>query len=244
MSIDTCTSEEIERFKIEHSAEIERILLGVMNKKALVTAYSEDNRDFLVTTLIAIDTDQKALFFGAGPDPATNLALTTGGLVSFNTAHDQVRVLFTSPALSLVDVSGERLLRAKFPKEMLRFQRREYYRLAAPLTHPVKCLINLENGILEALVLDISIGGLGVLSYSQDVEFHEGDIYNGCRLSLPGAGTYVVSLQIRTIYEQSLRSGAISHRVGCQFIHLAASVENVIQRYIIRVERERRLGTL
>jgi flagellar brake protein len=242
--IDICSPEEIERFKIDHPAEIERILRGVMDKKALVTAYSSNNRDFLVTTLVAVVPQEKAIYLGAGPDPAIDRALTSSPEVAFNTAHDQIRVLFNTPALTQASIGGEAVLRADMPKELIRFQRREYYRLPAPMAHPVKCLIGIDGAMLETVVLDISIGGLGVLSYSDDARLESGRIYHGCRLSLPDTGNYVVSLQVRTLYEQTMKNGVVSHRVGCQFIDLAPSVETDIQRYIIRVERERRLGSL
>ncbi len=244
MKIEICSPEEIERFKIEHPAEVERILRGIMERKALVTAYSDNNRDFLVTTLVAIDPATKWLYFGAGPDAATDQALLASARVSFNTAHDQVRVLFTSDSLSESELNGESMLRAPIPNELLRFQRREYYRLPTPMSHPVKCSISLEEGMLDTTVVDISIGGIGVLAYSQDVELREGGIYHGCRLSLPDAGNYLVSLRIRAVYEQTMKNGVISRRVGGQFIDLAASVETDIQRYIIRVERERRQVSL
>jgi len=243
MPIDSCTPEEIERFKISHPVEIERVLRGVMEKRALVTAYSANNRDFLVTTLVAIDPTAKAIYFGASPDPSTDLALMTSAEVSFNTAHDQVRVLFTTPSLTVAELGGERVLRAAMPKELMRFQRREFYRLPTPMTHPVKCLIGIEGVMLETMVLDIGIGGVGVLSYSENVNLREGEVYRGCRLFLPDAGNYVVSLRICAVYEQILKNGVSSRRVGCQFIDLAPSVETDIQRYIIRVERERRLGS-
>jgi c-di-GMP-binding flagellar brake protein YcgR len=240
MKIDICTPDEIERFKVDHPGEIERILSAVMAKKALVTVYSENNRDFLVTSLAAVDLPGKAVYFGAGNDPALNDALLASHEVSFNTAHDQVRVLFTTPGLTLTSLEGERVLKAQMPKELLRFQRREYYRLPTSMANPVKCLIEVKGQVLETTVLDISIGGVGVLAYTEDVGLHEGATYQGCRLSLPDAGSYMVSLHIRMIYEPTERNGVASRRLGCQFIDLAPSVETDIQRYIIRVERERR----
>ncbi|MDR3393810.1 MAG: flagellar brake protein [Parasulfuritortus sp.] len=240
MKIDICNPDEIERFKIDHPGEIERILSSVMAKKALVTAYSENNRDFLVTSLAAVDMPGKAIYFGAGNDAALNQALVASHEVSFNTAHDQVRVLFTTPGLTLTTLAGEQMLKAPMPAELLRFQRREYYRLPTPMAKPVKCLIEVKDSVLETTVRDISIGGIGVLAYTEDLGLHEGDTYHGCRLSLPDAGSYLVSLHIRMIYEPVEKNGIVTRRLGCQFIDLAPSVETDIQRYIIRVERERR----
>ncbi|TCJ17231.1 flagellar brake protein [Parasulfuritortus cantonensis] len=244
MNLDACTPEEIERFRIDHAGEIERILRAVMAKRALVTAYCEDERDFLVTTLVALDSAKHALYFGTGPDAAIDRALTVSRVVTFNTSHDQVRVVFKTPAMTVVERDGEKLLRADMPAELLRFQRREYYRLPTPMTHPVKCQIDLGGYVLDAVVVDISIGGVGLLAYSQDAALKEGEVHHGCRLSLPDAGSFAVSLRVRTVYEQVMKNGLASRRLGCQFIDLAPSLETDIQRYIIRVERDRRLHGL
>ena len=242
MKIDICAPEDVQRYKIDHQGEIERILSAVMAKKALVTAYSENNRDFLVTSLVGVDAPGQAIYLGASHDAALNQALTSSREVSFNTAHDQIRVLFTTPGLALMTLEGETVLRAEMPKEILRFQRREYYRLPTSMLNPAKCTIAVDGHSLETTVVDISIGGIGILAYKDDIGLREGDIYHGCRLSLPDAGSYLVSLQIRAIYASTVKNGVESHRVGCQFIDLAPSVETDIQRYIIRIERERRVS--
>lgn len=244
MQIDMCTPEEIERFKIDHPNEVERILVGVMERKALVTAYSDDNQDFVVTTFVAVDPDEKAIYLGLGPDPVLNKALAASRTVSFNTAHDQVRVLFTTPGVKIVNLAGEQVFKAAIPAELLRFQRREYYRLPTSLVNPVKCEIDVDGKRILTTVVDISIGGLGVLAYSEGNPLVEDRIYHGCRLILPDAGSYLVSLHVRVVYEPTVRNGVTTRRLGCQFIDLTPSIETDIQRYIIRVERERRASAL
>lgn len=240
MRLDYGSPEEVERFKVTHPAEIERVLRGVMSKRSLVTACSENNRDFLVTTLVEIDPDARAVYFGASPDPAVDQALMDSSEVAFNTAHDQVRVLFKTPSLKRVDLGGEHVLRADMPKELLRFQRREFYRLPTPMSHPVKCTLECAGAKIDTVVLDISIGGLAVLAYSSDSGPKEGDVCRGCRLTLPDAGNFLVNLRVCAVYDQAQKNGLNSRRLGCQFVDLAPSMETDIQRYIIRVERERR----
>jgi flagellar brake protein len=48
------------------------------------------------------------------------------------------------------------------------------------------------------------------------------------------------TLRIVNIYETTLRSGQPSLRAGCQFVDLPTSMQNLIQRYIVRMERERK----
>jgi c-di-GMP-binding flagellar brake protein YcgR len=244
MNAPTGSADEIERYRIVHPGEIERILRSILDRKALVTVYSDNNRDFLVTTLIAVDTGENAIYLGGGADEKMNAPLLASRQVSFNTAHDQVRVLFTTSALTRVVRQGETMLKAPMPGELLRFQRREYFRVATSTLNPVRCLIAVEGGMLETTVADISIGGVGVLSYERDANLRPGTVYHGCRLTLPDTGNYVVSLRVRSLHEQTLRNGNVSRRAGCQFIDLPPSVETDIQRYIIRIERERRIGGL
>lgn len=244
MGIEVGTPEEIERYKVDIPIEIERILRGVMEKKALVTVYSENNREFLVTTLIGVDGEGGAIYLGRGPEERSNAALLASREVSYNTSHDHVRVLFTTPPLQETLLDGELVLWAPLPAELLRFQRREFFRLPTSVLNPARCLIALEEGMVEATVADIGIGGIGIVTHDAAVRLRVGAEYHGCRLNLPNAGNYVVNLRVRTLYEQSLRGGGVSRRAGCQFVQLSSSVEADIQRYIMRIERDRRLGAL
>jgi c-di-GMP-binding flagellar brake protein YcgR len=125
------------------------------------------------------------------------------------------------------------------PKELLRLQRRESYRLATSVVNPVKCLINAGGHFLETVVIDISIGGIGILSYEGISLLKAGETYHGCRVEMPGAGTFAVSLNVCTIFDVALKNGRVTHRAGCRFIDLPPSVETEIQRYINRLERQR-----
>lgn len=244
MSISICSTEDVERFKVVHPNEIERILRNIMEKKALVTVYSDNNKDFLVTTLVGVEMEENAVYVGCGANEAVDAPLLASREVAFNTAHDHVRVLFSTPAPIRLIRHGEAVLRVEMPKMLLRFQRREYFRLQTSTLNPVRCVIAVDEGMLETTVADISIGGVGVLAYDRDVNLRPGVVYHGCRLALPDTGNYVVSLRVRSVHEHTLRNGTVSRRAGCQFIDLPPAVETDIQRYIIRIERERRIGSL
>jgi len=56
----------------------------------------------------------------------------------------------------------------------------------------------------------------------------------------PEIGNIVATMEIRNVFEVTLRNGLKSKRAGCQFINLSANMQSMIQRYIIKVERERR----
>jgi c-di-GMP-binding flagellar brake protein YcgR len=214
-----------------------------MENKALVTMQASDARVFLITTLVSIDPQAGMLYLGAGDAPEKNAALLNATEVSFSSFHERIKVRFDSADLELVTIDGQPLFRIPLPTELQRFQRREYFRVQTSLTNPVKCLIPTPQGTVDAAVIDISVGGIGILAYEHAVPVTPGETYHGCQLSLPGGGAYLVSLNVRSTYDVTLRNGALSHRAGCQFINLAVSIESEIQRYIFRLERNRRQHT-
>ena len=128
---------------------------------------------------------------------------------------------------------------------LLRLQRREYYRLIASNPHSLSCLIPVSSGgekrmvSMEATVLDISSGGLAILLPPNEPTLEPETILNDCRLMLPETGPIVTSLRVRNIFRITNRDGSTMLRAGCEFTDLPASMASTIQRYILKVERER-----
>ncbi|MCU0842233.1 MAG: flagellar brake protein [Thiobacillaceae bacterium] len=240
MKIEITSSDEMNRYLVRRAGEVERILRDVMNDKTIVTAYADNGRDFMLTSIIGVDPATRSVYLDYGADEGMNALLRVSSEVVLTTSHDQVRVQFTAPGLEKTQYRQAPAFRVPLPEQLLRLQRREYYRLVTSVVNPIKCLIPTDAGDLEATVVDISIGGIGILAYQNDFPLHAGRVYAGCRLTLPGVGQFAVSLGVRSTFEVVLRNGRHSHRAGCQFIDLPASLETEIQRYIIRVDRERR----
>lgn len=238
MKIELLTSDDANRYLVRHHGEIERVLRDVMQDKGIVAAYGENGKDFLLTSIVAIEP--RAIYLGYGPDERLNVQLLAADSITFATTHDQVRVQFSCRNVERAVHGNENVFRVAMPEELLRLQRREYYRLVTSVVNPVKCLINADQGMLEALVVDISIGGVGILAYQEGGELTAGRTYHGCRITLPGSGEFALSLAVCTTFEITLKNGRHTHRAGCKFIDLPPSVETEIQRYIIRVDRERR----
>jgi c-di-GMP-binding flagellar brake protein YcgR len=53
-------------------------------------------------------------------------------------------------------------------------------------------------------------------------------------------GVVITTLEVRNVFEITLRNGTRVTRAGCQFANLAGPMLTLIQRYIIKVERERK----
>lgn len=238
--LDPLREEDLERFMVRHPAEIEQILRALVRDAVAVTLYGDAGRRFVVSRLLAIDPTAGALFLDWGPVEADNAAILESERVVAVAMHQHVRTQFESPGASRGQDAKGPLIVLRWPKQILRLQRRESYRLVTSLTHPVRCLIPLETGELQATVTDISVGGLSALFPSGAAQLSVGNTYSGGQLLLPDASPLPVSLNVRSLSAERLKNGTLATRAGCQFVELAPSVETAIQRYILKVERARR----
>lgn len=226
------------RYLIRHPAEVQRILREVLAARALVSAYPADGRGRLLTTLVAVEAQYLELDCGA--DAEMNARLTSGQPANLDTTHAGVRVQFSVPAMAQIEQAGQYVLRAPLPRELLRLQRRAYYRLATSLVNPVKCRIDTGQGVVDATVVDLSVGGVGILAYPPMPPLEVGRVYSHARLSLPGLEAFELSLTVRCLFEIVLRNGRRSHRAGCQFTALPPGLEAELQCIITRMERDLR----
>jgi len=240
MKIELISTDDRGRYLVSHAAEIERILREVMDEKYIVALYGENEKQFLLSTLVAVEPDKGYLLFEQGVDNSMNSLLLSSKECTFATTHDQVHIQFSSTNIESAKLGQESVFRVPMPREILRLQRREYYRLVTSVVNPVKCHINTSSGLMESVVVDISIGGVGVLAYTEDGYLKAGDVFHGCRITLPGTGEFAVGLTVCATFDITLKNGRLTHRAGCRFIDLPPSVETAIQRYIIQVDRERR----
>lgn len=234
------TFDDSERYRVTHTPTIARILREILDAKAIVSMYVDHGQDFCLSSIVDLDEHNGILLLEQGVDQNFNRQLLKAGRAVCSTTQDHVHIQFPCAELKAAKLGDEPVFQAALPQEMLRLQRRESYRLATSVVNPVKCLINLGSQFLETVVIDISIGGIGILAYEGSGRLRTGEAYHGCRIELPGTGTFAVSLTVCTTFDVTLRNGRLTHRAGCQFIDLPPSVETEIQRYIIRVERERR----
>lgn len=229
-----------ERYMLRHPHEIERILRRIMESKTPVAIYDMHGRDFILSSIVSIDPEEGVLYIEQGSGQQFNERLSDSDHITCVTTLEKVHIQFTAREIHPLTIEDEAVFRIPLPGELMRLQRREYYRLGTSVINPVRCSINTPQGFIDTVVVDISIGGMGVLAYEGASLLHPGDGYHGCRIALPDVGEFAISLKVRSTFDLTLKNGRVTHRAGCQFIDLPPSVETEIQRYINRVERERR----
>lgn len=232
---------EIARYVLRQPVELERILKEMCRTGDIVTVSGNNGTDIAISRIVEVDTDDRTILLDYGPDENINARHAQCQLLTVTTSQGGVHIQFNIPTPEKIFHGSSPAWRARWPEQILRLQRREYYRLGTSLVNPVRCLLSTLRGAMETTVMDISVGGLAILAYEDGQILRPGQIFHGCRLSLPDhPGEISFSMRIIDTFDLVLKNGRKSHRAGCQFVDLPASMETEIQRYILKTERDRR----
>jgi len=229
------------KYRIHARVEIAFILRAVMKSSALVTAYFGQGKDFIVTAVLDVDADAESIILDSGSNAVLNERLLRGKRLSVVSSQEGVKVEFEVDHVEASSFEGRLAFRVPFPESLIKLQRREFYRLPAPLLNPLKCQIPLPNGgTADTVVGDISLGGISLMGEHKGLDLQLGTIFENCRILLPELGAIQTKLMVRNSFPMTLRNGAVVKRTGCAFVDLPSHQQAMIQRYIIKLERDRR----
>ncbi len=233
------------RFLVSNPLEIVRTMRGLTHRNEMVSAFFNAGNDLLLTSVLDTDPNKNAVFLDYGSNEALNTRILKAEKIIFVTSLDNVKVQWVSTQILNDTFGGRDAFRIAIPTQILRLQRREYYRLTTPVANPLKCRIPTADGVsFDVALADISAGGIGVIiAQPTGLVFEAGAVLPGCRMELPGVGTAEFTISIQSIWEVTMKNGQKSMRAGCQFIDMRSGMQSMIQRYIIKLERERIANT-
>jgi c-di-GMP-binding flagellar brake protein YcgR len=235
-------SDDFEQYLLHERREIAYVLRQLAARRCMITAYLGNSSRFIMSSVLSVSDDDRSIHLDLGSDEIlNNEAASTESLLCI-TQLDKVKVQFSITRPRLETFGKFPALFAAMPEVLLRLQRREYYRLTAPVAHSLICRIPSPGASnrVEARVIDISGGGVAVIVPPKDMGLTADEKYMDCRLDLPEFGPVTTTLRVRNIFRITNRSGTDMLRAGCQFEDLPADMANAIQRYILRVERDRK----
>ncbi|MDP2961986.1 MAG: flagellar brake protein [Sulfurimicrobium sp.] len=239
--LKTEAAPETSNYMIHSRMEIIYILRAIQHKNELVTAYFNQGTDFILTSIIDVDSDNGTVVFDYGANVLLNKRILESEKIILVTTQDKVKVQFVIGRMQEIEYLGRPAFRSALPDGLLKLQRREYYRLSTPLINPIKCSIPQADSVkIEVPIADISLGGIAITQYQEHMQLEIGARFKACRILLPDIGTVITDIEIRNEQEITMKNGAKNHRAGCMFIDLHSSQQAMIQRYIIKLDRERR----
>ena len=237
LKFEILTNQEEDQYRITSRREIEFLLQSLVKNTSLIALYISGSDDFILTTLLKIDST--GLWLEQSNDPEKNKRLTEGKKQIFVSSLVLVKLQFISEKTSISTLDGQPALFLPFPKSIHRLQRREYFRLATPVENPLHCIIpDAEKGTFhETIIMDISGGGVGLASSEKDALLTPGKIYPDCRIALPDIGVLHCTIEVRNAVVLSTLNGKDIRRAGCEFRNLENAAMVLLQRYITIMQR-------
>lgn len=231
------------QYLLHAKGEMFTVLHGLASQVSQITMFFNEGRDMLLTSLIRYGDG--GLDFDVGPNAEMNRKALAADRLFCVTQLDKVKIQFILDGVRQATVDGRPAFHAALPDSILRLQRREYYRMKTSLTQPLKCQLRFstadgKTAPLEMVIADISCGGVCLTGLSIDLPLSVGLEIPDCGIELPEVGAINAGLRLCNLSETSNRLGVRSWRAGCEFIDLPGPMSNLIQRYIIKVERERK----
>lgn len=235
------------KYMLSAPIEVLFVLRSMLRRGCMATVYFDQGRSFFLTWLLALNNEGQQIVLDVGSDDAVNRAALQATRLIVAARLDNVKVQFTLQGLSEITYEGRPAFLAAAPTALLRLQRREYFRLETSPADSLHCRIPAQAAdesphSLDLTLLDISGGGMSLMVPTELAEyFKTGAFYTDCRLEIPGENVVVATLCVRSSFIVAPRGGGPEYlRAGCEFINLPGTRLTLIQRYITRVERERK----
>jgi len=245
LKVEIFSRGEENNHRLTSAKEIELVLHYIAGKGARVALYYDKSDDFILTTLLGVDS--KGLWLEQSPNESDNQHIVGSNKLVFVSSHIQVKVQFAAHRVSAVVYQGYPAFYLPLPDSIYRLQRREYYRLVTPVIEPLRCVITTEKlpskRPSEFTIMDISGGGVRLTCTEPDTEFVAGETYPSCRIDLPDVGTISVAIQVKTLILETDASGNTHKRAGCEFKNLDGQSTILLQRYITNMQRAAKAKT-
>ena len=240
-------SAEDQRYLVSNKKEVLQILSELAKQKTTLSVAFNHGQESFLTTVIAVDDVKQVAYLDIGRDEAFNQRLLASQdvVVSNNIG---IRIHWSCHSLKLATLKDGNAISIGLPTDLVRVQRREYFRHPTPVRPPVLCRIPLASGdgangedenILQFSLTDVSVGGIGAIAPDP---LHEaisvGAQFDNCKIEFPGVGTTNLTLCVRQVKHIVMKSDTSHHRVGFEFINPSRGNQALIQRYTFILESE------
>lgn len=236
--------EKFPNFLVRDTRSIAQFINALAEKHCLLSVFLPCGSSFM-SAILSVADDQSWLILDRSPDETLNDRAEQSELLTCVTRLDGIRIQFALNGVDRFPYDGFEALQAYMPSALLRLQRRECFRQPVPMSHPAICRITLTqpDGSLKTTalrVVDISAGGLALAVEPGSFELSAGTVFENCQLVLPDVEPAAIQLKLRNQFRMELRNDHTIIRAGCDFIDLPAKVATHVQRYIFKIERDRR----
>lgn len=199
------------------------------------------SRGQFISRMLAADEDQ--VIFDLGSNGLDNELALQSGEVNIAAETQGAKVEFSLSDLQKVDHDGLPAFAASLPELVWQIQRREFFRVNAPMEPVFWCHSEWPDGNKARFRLqDLSLGGIGVLVDEKLPEgLNSGDTFKKLRVEMGEYGQFEVTAQLLHIGERSTITSKnetrVTPRLSFRFTAIEPVQERQLQQVIFALER-------
>ena len=239
LTVEKIQGDEEDKFLIRSAKEIQLTLQAIAKGGKAVIMYYNHEQSLMKTLLLFANNTGIWLDISQNEEENSNFLQTSE--VILVTMHQGAKVQFTCEDPIMATYAGNPSYYFPLPIQMLRLQRREYFRLSTAGESKLTCVIPMwkekATSNKEVIIMDISVGGIQLSCKEAGLGLQEGEIYHNCIIKLPGIGTLIADIEVRNLFDVEAPSGAVIKHAGCQFLNLDNQQTLLLQRYIGQMQR-------
>lgn len=193
-----------------------------------------------------LDADTDALVLDFGSQEYENNAVQRAGKVTVTAETQGAKVEFTLAQLSQGEYQNLPAFITPLPESLWFIQRREFFRILAPLHPAYFCKARMpDKRELRFRLCDLSLGGMGaLLDGALPEELQVGMRFSQIELDMASWGQFYFDAQLIAIGERKVVDGkndtVTTPRLSFRFLNISPGVERELQRIIFALEREAR----
>lgn len=193
-----------------------------------------------------LDANQQHVIIDYGSQQAENNAALTASNLNVVAETNGAKVEFVIPHLQTINDQGLPAFTFPIPDKLWFIQRREFFRISAPLHPAYYGNVTLpDKQLLRFRLFDLSLGGIGVLlDNPPPVDMVPGMEFPQMELDMGQWGNFSFDVQLLSIGERKLvdhkNETIVIPRLSFRFLKLTTAQERSLQQIIFSLEREAR----
>lgn len=231
-------------FEVSSKRQILAYLSAMKEKKQLLEVRPTGSTLTSLSAIMEIDEDQGTILIDNLKDELIKRRVIEAGSIDIEGFLDHIKISFTTEVSEACEYDGRPAISLAIPEVLIRLQRREFYRVPTPLINPVLCKVPATSWegttSIELPVKNISSGGILVLDETMQINPAVGKIYKNCIIYISAAENFLADLEVRNSYSTVTAGGHMGNKIGLAFARIDGKSENVLQKYINRLELEQR----
>ncbi len=210
--------------------EIAQVLDALARQHAGVMTDLEGQGVQFASRFLLADPGREFILVAAAASRDANAALLSRQRVPMVSGLGSWRVEFVGCEPRETMHEASLAIRLRYPQIVSAHLRRAQPRIELRSRAPLVCLAD-AAGIMpfEAQLVDISLGGIGVLLHASDITLEPGTILLGCRIEVPGSEPVIVDLEARYSEVVVLPDGTRARRSGFRFIDGPPQLKRLMQ---------------